>query len=61
MSTRLVRHKYSNICVCSLDVNQSGDKFVVKTRVSQSAARLFFKNFIYKLPNKEVPIFFLPQ
>lgn len=33
---------------------RSGDKFVVKVRVSDSsAARLFFEHFIYKLPNQE--------
>ncbi|CAI9096172.1 OLC1v1032257C1 [Oldenlandia corymbosa var. corymbosa] len=33
---------------------RSGDKFIVKVRVSDSsAARLFFEHFILKLPNKE--------
>ncbi|KAK2375841.1 Thioesterase superfamily protein [Trifolium repens] len=33
---------------------RSGDKFVVKIRISGfSAARLYFQYFIYKLPNKE--------
>ncbi|KAK3018743.1 hypothetical protein RJ639_003037 [Escallonia herrerae] len=33
---------------------RSGDKFVVKVRVSESsAARLFFEQFIFKLPNQE--------
>lgn len=33
---------------------RSGDKFVVKVRVSDSSAvRLFFEHFIYKLPNLE--------
>ncbi|CDP00639.1 unnamed protein product [Coffea canephora] len=33
---------------------RSGDKFVVKVRVSDSsAARLFFEHFIFKLPNEE--------
>ncbi|KNA05403.1 hypothetical protein SOVF_190400 [Spinacia oleracea] len=33
---------------------RSGDKFVVKARVSDtSAVRLFFEHFIYKLPNQE--------
>lgn len=33
---------------------RSGDKFVVKVRVSDfSAVRLFFEHFIYKLPNQE--------
>ncbi|KMT01719.1 hypothetical protein BVRB_9g211740 [Beta vulgaris subsp. vulgaris] len=44
---------FSKIYLNFLAPLRSGDKFVVKTRVSQSAARLFFKNFIYKLPNKE--------
>nr|QFR04502.1 acyl-acyl carrier protein thioesterase isoform X1 [Glycine max] len=34
--------------------NQSGDKFVVRVRISgSSAARLYFDHFIYKLPNQE--------
>ncbi|KAJ8622865.1 hypothetical protein MRB53_031394 [Persea americana] len=33
---------------------RSGDRFVVKVRISgSSAARLFFEHFIYKLPNQE--------
>lgn len=33
---------------------RSGDRFVVKVRVSgSSAARLFFEHFIFKLPNQE--------
>ncbi|KAK7306924.1 hypothetical protein VNO77_39554 [Canavalia gladiata] len=33
---------------------RSGDKFVVKVRISgSSAARLYFDHFIYKLPNQE--------
>ncbi|KAE9615385.1 putative oleoyl-[acyl-carrier-protein] hydrolase [Lupinus albus] len=33
---------------------RSGDKFVVKVRVSgSSAARMYFDHFIYKLPNQE--------
>ncbi|KAK2979960.1 hypothetical protein RJ640_017975 [Escallonia rubra] len=33
---------------------RSGDKYVVKVRVSESsAARLFFEHFIFKLPNQE--------
>ncbi|WJX57769.1 Acyl-acyl carrier protein thioesterase te3, chloroplastic [Trifolium repens] len=33
---------------------RSGDKFLVKIRISGiSAARLYFQYFIYKLPNKE--------
>lgn len=36
-------------------LSQSGDRFVVKVRISgSSAARLFFEHFIYKLPNQEV-------
>ncbi|XP_031500140.1 acyl-acyl carrier protein thioesterase TE3, chloroplastic-like isoform X2 [Nymphaea colorata] len=34
---------------------KSGDRFIVKVRVSgYSAARLFFEHFIYKLPNQEL-------
>ncbi|KAK7275269.1 hypothetical protein RIF29_16379 [Crotalaria pallida] len=34
---------------------RSGDKFVVKVRVSgSSAARLYFDHFIFKLPNQEL-------
>ncbi|XP_021896122.1 acyl-acyl carrier protein thioesterase ATL3, chloroplastic-like [Carica papaya] len=33
---------------------QSGDKFVVKVRISgSSAARIYFDHFIFKLPNQE--------
>lgn len=33
---------------------RSGDKFVVRVRISgSSAARLYFDHFIYKLPNQE--------
>ncbi|RVX12516.1 Acyl-acyl carrier protein thioesterase ATL3, chloroplastic [Vitis vinifera] len=33
---------------------RSGDRFVVKVRVSDSsAARLYFEHFIFKLPNEE--------
>ncbi|KAJ0094364.1 hypothetical protein Patl1_14994 [Pistacia atlantica] len=33
---------------------RSGDKFVVKVRISgSSAARLYFEHFIFKLPNEE--------
>ncbi|KAL3510764.1 hypothetical protein ACH5RR_030165 [Cinchona calisaya] len=33
---------------------RSGDRFIVKVRVSDSsAARLFFEHFIFKLPNEE--------
>lgn len=35
--------------------NQSGDRFVVKMRISDSsAARLYFEHFIFKLPDDEV-------
>ncbi|MBA0750871.1 hypothetical protein Gogos_002253 [Gossypium gossypioides] len=34
--------------------NQSGDKFVVKARISNSSgARLYFECFIFKMPNEE--------
>ncbi|MFQ6648416.1 hypothetical protein Gotur_021528 [Gossypium turneri] len=34
--------------------NQSGDKFVVKARISNSSgARLYFEYFIFKMPNEE--------
>ncbi|XVE84869.1 hypothetical protein DITRI_Ditri17bG0046800 [Diplodiscus trichospermus] len=34
---------------------RSGDKFVVKVRISDSsAARMYFEHFIFKLPNEEV-------
>lgn len=33
---------------------RSGDKFIVRVRISgSSAARLYFDHFIYKLPNQE--------
>ncbi|KAB2087654.1 hypothetical protein E1A91_A04G126600v1, partial [Gossypium mustelinum] len=33
---------------------RSGDKFVVKARISNSSgARLFFEYFIFKMPNEE--------
>ncbi|QCD90012.1 acyl-acyl carrier protein thioesterase ATL3, chloroplastic-like isoform X1 [Vigna unguiculata] len=33
---------------------RSGDKFIVRVRISDSsAARLYFEHFIYKLPNQE--------
>uniref|UniRef100_A0A803NEX1 Uncharacterized protein n=1 Tax=Chenopodium quinoa TaxID=63459 RepID=A0A803NEX1_CHEQI len=33
---------------------RSGDKFVLKVKVSESsAARIFFEHYIYKLPNNE--------
>ncbi|XP_057477452.1 acyl-acyl carrier protein thioesterase TE3, chloroplastic-like isoform X2 [Actinidia eriantha] len=39
---------------CSV-YKQSGDRFVVKVRVSDSsAARLYFEHFIFKLPNEEL-------
>ncbi|TKY69343.1 Thioesterase superfamily [Spatholobus suberectus] len=40
---------------------RSGDKFVVKVRISgSSAARLYIDHFIYKLPNQEVCLRHLP-
>ena len=32
---------------------RSGDKFVVKVRISDSAARVYFEHLIFKLPNEE--------
>lgn len=38
-----------------LSGNQSGDKFVVKVRISDSSgARIYIEHFIFKLPNEEV-------
>ncbi|KAL9325004.1 hypothetical protein ACSQ67_005649 [Phaseolus vulgaris] len=41
-------------CYFCITCNQSGDKFIVRVRISgSSAARLYFDHFIYKLPNQE--------
>ncbi|OIW21196.1 hypothetical protein TanjilG_30792 [Lupinus angustifolius] len=43
-----------NVGVKVRTFNQSGDKFVVKVKVSgSSTARIYFDHFIFKLPNQE--------
>jgi len=54
-SDYILSYECLSLLTISFHLWQSGDKFVVKVRVSDtSAVRAFIEHFIFKLPNQEV-------